>query len=279
MHLGKLKSIRSHNIDDYRHPFERLLASDELEQLVARWLTRALAGEAENFDPGTIASGSQIILYKDDWINMGLRYLPAQAAIESSGQPEFPYLMSTPTHLLVGVLGGAMLIDLYEVRQLERKDVLDRSARLERRGARVFASGSYFEQRPTQDVLDVREVTTGVVLVEFALRAQDPLVWHFDRTTMLACNVSSSDVHATRQQFCAAILRRLCGAGAAPDLRWLAVRSPSHFVRWTALKHLIEVDLVEALPVLRATTDDPHPHVRSAALRTLENLTRAGRME
>jgi HEAT repeat protein len=62
--------------------------------------------------------------------------------------------------------------------------------------------------------------------------------------------------------------------GAVPALEGL-MEHPAHYVRWAALQAIFSLDRERGAALLKTATTDPHEHVRTAALRSLEKLNAA----
>lgn len=113
-----------------------------------------------------------------------------------------------------------------------------------------------------------------VWLLQVVMGAYEQLIRHFDRDTLRPLGVSSASYHATRMEFIVDLLVRLPPPDVSLILKRIARTSEFHFVRWKALKALVEVDYEDGFSELEhAGSNDSHPHVRRAAQRSIDALS------
>lgn len=113
-----------------------------------------------------------------------------------------------------------------------------------------------------------------VWLLQIVLGEYDPLIRHFDRRTLEPRGVSSASFHATRVEFLVDLLSRCASDRGIDTISNVCRESSFHFVRWKAMQTLIEVDTQRGLDELAyARVNDPHPHIRTAARRSLDALS------
>lgn len=80
--------------------------------------------------------------------------------------------------------------------------------------------------------------------------------------------IAALDDQASRAQMLLAFLRHHGRGDAGPSLE-AASRDPAYFLRWSAMREWLAIDVAGALPRLREMVDDPNEQVRRAALQML----------
>ena len=129
---------------------------------------------------------------------------------------------------------------------------------------------------------EVLSMDAGGLLYDFLLDAPTPVVkltygpvetmeWLFHRDTGAAWKISDSDLAATQMRVAAYVLGQISHTSSAPALKLLTFHD-SHAVRWAAIQALSRISVSDALERLRTAVNDPHPHIRRAAERTLGGL-------
>jgi hypothetical protein len=125
-------------------------------------------------------------------------------------------------------------------------------------------------------------LTAGGLLYDFLLDSPTPLVrltygpietmeWLFHRDTGAAWKISDSDAAATQMRVAAYVLGQMSHTSSTTPLKHLTFHE-SHTVRWAAIQALSRISVSDAVERLRAAVNDPHPHIRRAAERTLSAM-------
>lgn len=105
-------------------------------------------------------------------------------------------------------------------------------------------------------------------LVKFTFGPIETMEWLFHRDTGAAWKISDSDAAATQARVSAYVLGQMSHPSSAEALKETSFH-PSHAVRWASIQALSRISVSDALERLRVALDDPHPHIRRAAERTL----------
>jgi hypothetical protein len=151
-------------------------------------------------------------------------------------------------------------------------------------GARVvrLPPGEAIYLDAKQYIPDLQESDTPIVLARLSSKSYEPLACSIDRYTgqfrMFSCGVPSVArvplslklmramilAHEERLSFddvekCLITMERYCSDSL-------------HFIRWAAIQSLASVDLMRAKKHILKATNDPHPHVRRAAISAVNVL-------
>jgi len=193
------------------------------------------------------------------------------AVIESTPEVRADRLEGLAHHLGLAVLGpGALEIERYRLPPPHCFEVLDRarilegplSERLDPGEARVFAAG--------EDV--IRTTARGAGTAALVLRSGliHRIRWVYDPATRAPSLPVAADPQSSRVEFACRTLARLGTQSDVPALERVAAH-PDHFVRWTALQGIVELDFERGRALMERALGDPHPHIRSAAARFLRD--------
>jgi hypothetical protein len=181
-------------------------------------------------------------------------------------------------HVLFAVAGPAPLtIDVYSEATGYPNDVFDRERPLGPAERRTLLPGSVTPFRAGRDCpLPVSRETS--FAFQLLSRPVARVQWVYDVQTHRALRAVAADPGASRLEFAAQALGELRGEHAAERLLSLC-EHPDHFVRWAAIRSLTRVDLRAGVEKVRGAANDPHPHVRNAASRTLQKMAADGVLE
>lgn len=190
-----------------------------------------------------------------------------------AGAPGYP-IRSFTEHVLMTILRGTLPLRTHRVPGgAARNEVFNRAVRLEDRTDHVLAVGKALVLPAGDVALEIPPPSTEAVTVSLVRKHVVPLRWGFDSATLVATEATADGASDKRMEFAARILALLPVAQSAEALERMARADARHFVRWTAIRELRRVDAPRAEALLSAALDDPHPHVRNAARRTLDKLT------
>ena len=201
---------------------------------------------------------SQIILYR------GPGYALSLALLRSSRT----YIHTTSfLAMYAPVSGSALSYDRYRfpstyenaafdpVISLEKDD----SGRVEARELLKLYSHSYAYDFKIEQPLLVLKFTTAAFHV---------LEWLFHKDSLRPWQANDSTLVSTRLRVAAHLLGRLAHPSSVEALEFLASH-PNPTVRWAGIQNLARVSPSEATIRLNRAVDDPHPHVRRAAVKSL----------
>lgn len=208
----------------------------------------------------------RITLVKDPDFNL---YLKMQEASNSIS----PYLYGVVSDLMIGISniseGKVIHFECFEHQDQLENPILDRTKKLVCCPERVVAQGDVVSFRAARDIYRIRPSDSPVLLLILTSRPIVSICWEFDSSTLLPRRAMSTSPEASRLEFTARLLSELGDPSSVPALKGL-LQHPEHFVRWEAIRAVARIDAAEGLALLRDARNDPHPHIRNAALRELE---------
>lgn len=149
---------------------------------------------------------------------------------------------------------------------------LDRSGQLELVGDERVPFGQSIYFKAGQNVFVIQNSTELPSLVA-CLSSTVTLTtrWEYDIVTRQRLRVMAADHSVSRLQLLASVLAEMQDPRAVTALVVL-MEHPAHYVRWAALQAVICLDREHGISLLKKATNDPHEHVRSAAVRSLAKL-------
>ena len=123
------------------------------------------------------------------------------------------------------------------------------------------------------DIIDLK-FDGEACLAKFFSTDFDAVMWSFDRHSLEPLHAYSADMESTIYTYMAEALAEFGGQRAIPGLTCLSTH-PVHYVRWKAIQMLGRVCQASTVSALEAASNDPHPHVRNAAQKSLANIRQA----
>jgi len=178
-----------------------------------------------------------------------------------------------PFYALHGSLSAASLsYELYRLPKGFESAVFDPSVQLEHVGMRSAAGGEPIRIESDSYAYDFKP-DQPIPVLRFVTNAVRPLEWLFSKETLRAWQANDAYLRFTQLRVAADVLGKLAHHTSLGPLKSLCDH-PHHAVRWSAIQNLARVNRSEAIQRLERAANDPHPHVRSAALKTLERLQR-----
>jgi hypothetical protein len=276
--LRALIEVDSAKVEDYVPAFQALLASSFLPDLLRRTLGD-LDGLRARLDKSCEERDWRLLL--TDRFSLGVRKLPSFSLLDGDRKVVAPgmgqrFLTALPNDVLVGVCGkGSITADHYRSAFARDQEVFDRRHRVELVGRRTYVPGEHLMMHASEEIADMLEVKGDLAVLEFALTDARRIVWNYDAETKQAAFASSGSVDATRIEFAMEMFRLFKAKKALPTLLRIAREHGHHWVRWKAVKIMLQLDVTAGLEALEAARQDPHQHVRKAAESTLANFRNA----
>lgn len=182
------------------------------------------------------------------------------------------YIYRHPADTIYVILGqGTITGHKYRILpEQSQSSVLTSDTRAELSERRTLARGDVFWKDGITEATDFTDYPKeGMLMVRLVSWYRDSTEWSFERESLRAWN--SISVSSDSSQ----IMSMVALAGALPDtsslepLRQVLNEHPDHFVRWSAVRSLLQIDNAIGIEALKKSLHDFHPHVRNAAVKTL----------
>ena len=181
------------------------------------------------------------------------------------------YIHTTSFYGMYSPVGKESLhYDIYKLPQGYRNAVFDPTLQLEPAGSGITSPGGILLLQSDRYVYDFK-VERPVPVLKFTTASFQTLEWLFNKDNLHAWQANDSELAWTQMRVTAYVLGRLAHQSSLESLELLASHS-HHAVRWAAIQNLGRVSRKAALIHLEKALDDPHPHVRRAAGKTLQQL-------
>jgi hypothetical protein len=242
--------------------------------LVRRLLRRDLArllheDEEPGWQPHRAAGDAEYRLAGSAWFDLRLRIVSKRTS-----EP----LATLTAHQRWAVIGpGFLVVRVYHLDAPPSLDVLDRSRRLREVATQRIEFPRILELSAPEYLYEIVDATPHTAILLMTSPAICRYRWYFDRETLAPTTIGSTDRSASRLAAACKLIAALGDAESAPlDGVARLTTHPDHFVRWSAISSIARLDPAARRPLLERALSDPHPHVRSAARRTLEVDTSDG---
>lgn len=183
------------------------------------------------------------------------------------------HLSSLANNSILRVSGESTLgVELYEESPERLAEEFDPKLKLNKKGKQVLESGQGIHLKSGKDVLRFY-CPQGKPALALILQDQksQTILWAYDAKSLKPKQAFSSTQGVSRIEMSANFLGSIQDRAALPILESL-MNHAEHFIRWTAIKNILRIDLVQGQAALVQGSRDPHPHVRRASQKTLENL-------
>ncbi|WP_460758756.1 HEAT repeat domain-containing protein [Lysobacter fragariae] len=164
--------------------------------------------------------------------------------------------------------------DRFAMPQDVRLDVLDPAKQLVATGSGMLQPGQTLVINGATDVYDFHSALPDCLVMKAMSPVKRDFTWSFDRSTLRAWNISSANQVDDQLMTALDALGNLGDAKVASTVeRFLGAKS--HHVRWKALQVLNELAPELALAAFEPFLNDPHPHIRAAANRAVNQPWRS----
>lgn len=182
------------------------------------------------------------------------------------------YIHALPFLGIYAPLGVELTAEKYKLPDNYRNDVFDPSVRLEAAG-RISVPGGQLLRLETDRYAYDFQVPKLQAVLRFSSGVVRPLEWLFSKSGFQAWQANDADLTFTQLRVAAYVLGKIAHQSSTEPLKLLSTHS-HHAVRWAAIQNLGRLNRSEALVKIREAVSDPHPHVRRAAQKTLDQLDR-----
>ena len=202
-------------------------------------------------------------------LHLGRLALSVSVQVPEAGEPS-PLLYGFSEHHITANMGpGVLEIERWTQPWGGPPEVFDRTKGLIEASSMLVRPGEQISFRAHRDVARTRALGKAAVLVGLTRVQATRLRWVYDRGTLLPVRAEAADLDAARLDYAMALLAALEHREAAPVIATL-YDHPDHFVRWSAVRRVIELDTALGTPLVYRALTDPHPHIRRAAQRSVE---------
>jgi hypothetical protein len=181
------------------------------------------------------------------------------------------FIHAVPYLAFYAALRGELVVDRYKLPAGFRNDVFDPNVRVEFMDRVSVPQRQLLRLDSTQYAYDF-QISEPLPVLLFTSRCLQPLEWLFSKTTLHAWQANDADLQFTQLRVATNVLGKIAHQTSLDPLLKLSHHS-HHAVRWAAIQNMGRINRTAALSRVRAALDDPHPHVRRAAQKTVEQLT------
>lgn len=248
-----------------RDEFDMLLNSNELQAIVTESLRSVAGGGASH--PAWLSKTAE------EWVIVDTKDYSLRLAAHKPRQN--PLLHSLNFNCLVGNLSGPVYrIDVYKLPSGIAVDEFKAGIKAQPGPGITLSKGQFCELNASSDIPRIT-LSMPVLTLTLYPKAYAPIVWCFDKDTMMSVMATASHDSPVRRQAGAAMLQHILRSEDVPvqaSLQTLSelTRDDSHFVRWAAIQGLCAIDLEFAEPYLIHARMDRHPAVAEAAGRAID---------
>ena len=242
----------------------------ECEPALRKLLATPVAREVVNEELGKLGeipdhvgdwSPTELILHRGGGTAMSLSF---------SGVSK-RYLHVLPYHAIYAVLDSEKIVyDRYPLPKGYRNDLFDPNLRLGPAESGVLSRNDVLRIPCGENAFDFK-IQKPVMMLKFVTTAILPLEWLFKRETLQAWQANDADLSFTQLRVAADVLGKMAHQSSMKALK-LMTGHGHHAVRWSAIQNLGRINRTEAILKLKEAVNDPHPHVRNAAQKTLQKL-------
>ncbi|WP_414517059.1 HEAT repeat domain-containing protein [Nostoc sp. PCC 9305] len=245
--------------------FRELLQSNFLKDVLNYEMARFV--DDETYSPDGTSEVEMLILRSENF-SLVMKLLDPSAILTN-------YIYSISQHYMVGIVdfsgSGVATLDTFEQPNPDPIEIFDRKKRVVDKGSRILESGDVGLFRAPVDIFRVRPPEKPLILVVFTSKTVAPLLWEYDSSTLFPTRAISADFLSSRLEYTAWMLSELGDDTSIPALKTL-LEHEDHYVRWAAIRSVARLDFTQGVNLLHTALEDPHPHIRNAARRSLDKL-------
>lgn len=185
------------------------------------------------------------------------------------------------TDILIGFFGtGTAKVNIFRKIGDACCDIFKAEEKIELSESFVAEPGDIISIQRDVATAELTLLTGELRMLQVASTSRSPITWYFNRQTNKSEYAVSSSADATHLEFLLDLIGYLSDQGQVPDkmeriskvIDRLTSSEPRHFVRWKAAKASALVSRQFAISTLENLKSDRHPHVASAAARSIQNL-------
>jgi hypothetical protein len=169
---------------------------------------------------------------------------------------------------------GSILIERWTQEWEGPPEILDRTRGLAPLPLLIVGREERVQFRAHHDVVRIGARDAAAVVVTLSRMQATRVRWVYDARTLMPVRAEAADSSTARLEYAMALLAALDHTEAAPVIAGL-YDHPDHFVRWSAVRRVTELDPSLGAQLVQRALQDAHPHVRRAAQRSLDRSAAA----
>lgn len=244
-------------LSDFAKMTQQLVNSKAIDNKIKAEFKRCI--QRKRFD---YFASIKLDIFSANGLNISLSHLDSK----SNGER---YLIPAAMDSYIAIYGcDAFPINYYELSPCKKRLQLDKELVLTSGDVCQINKGQYFgfPNMKFDDVLIL------CIAKQDDSTVNDSVLTKFDAKTLEASYSNSADFKHTRAQYMAEILGAMGNRQSIEPLAKLC-KYDAHFVRWSALESLINVDYEMGIKTLYHFLNDPHPHIQKGAQQALKMFT------
>lgn len=181
-----------------------------------------------------------------------------------------PY--SSAEHNMLGLCNPTVAqIEIFEQANPFPVNILERSRTLTFKECITLNQFEYKILPASKEAYRLLSNDTTRVFLSFSSGLVERIRWDYNAVTFAPERALAADNSASRLQFAAKVLAMFGCDSSINPLKCL-LQHQDHFVRWSAIQSIFTIDNELGYQLLQECANDPHPHVRNAAKRTLKQF-------
>ena len=272
--LYELFSIKSNDAVDYIQSLKNVVSSKEITTFLRFELNKILE-TCKVSDAPFERVGLPIELYQDKYKLVTL-HLTKSKQIESSRENNSELISNTVNDSIVGFIGGGTNYVSEYIFESESINTFSPEVRMNLNKVYKVGAGDVLEINSGFLVHDIPASSSLLMLSVDMMFTDCELMWLFNKKTGLSIKCASATTLGTRLQYMVKLFLMFPSEENIKAIKKLAKSCNYHFVRWDAIKALLQLDYKTGVKFLNDATIDEHPHICVAAKKTLENISKKG---
>lgn len=246
--------------------FRKLVASDFLTKLINHELGKF---DVDQLYVPLMSFASQLVVIESDLFQLNV------GVVNTRSTPSTGRIQSLPSHCMLALAAAPLTIAEYLQPDPFPTDDFRRGNKLIEKGTRLWEPPATICIRAGYDILDFRpEGTATSLVINFSSKRFIDYAWEYDRATLCPVRFAPGESNWSRIDYAIQIMAAMGHDEYLPTLIQLA-EHPAHFVRWSAIRSVVRLNFEAGMNLLERAGNDPHPHVRNAASKTLARFSTA----
>lgn len=223
-----------------------------------------------NYEPNM--GNDQYVIEKNNYFSLVLRNVEKKALTSFDSKTKDNRILCYANDVFVMNLGpGILSYTNFETPAGHDQNVFDKSKALVEVGQVEHSVGGVMHIRAGKDVLKLDEITDDCIFLELASMPKYSQVWVYNSESLEPIYSSSSKVMSSRINHCLKVLELQGFNLKSMQIVEELVNHRDHFVRWEALRLLMDWAPDKAWQVLIKMKSDPHPHIKYQVDKVFKN--------